>query len=421
MSAQLNTSEPEWPTLANEAFFGFPGTVVRAIEPHTEADPAAILFQFLAAAGSIIGPGPFFQIEGDAHHGNLFVIIVGTTGKGRKGTSWGRVRQLFERVNDPWAKDRVISGLSSGEGLIHAVRDPDEAREDPGVGDKRLLVLESEFASVLRTVERQGSTLSPTIRNAWDSQTLRILTKNSPAKATGAHISIIGHITDDELKRYLTATEGANGFANRFLLVAARRSKLLPFGGGEMDIAEYSRALEGIIKHAIRAGRMTLDQEARGIWQEVYPALSEGHPGLFGAVTSRAEAQTLRLALLYAILDETQPSQIGANHLRAGLACWEYAEASAQRIFGKAQGDPVADAIMDALRAAPRGLTRTAIRDLFKRHKNGDQIEGALRLLREKGLASVRQVMTGGRSTEIWTAAESNREEASVASVALRG
>ncbi|HUL46866.1 MAG TPA: hypothetical protein VLV25_07185, partial [Steroidobacteraceae bacterium] len=30
--------------------------------------------------------------------------------------------------------------------------------------------------------------------------------------------------------RYLTATELANGFANRYLLIAVQRSKLLPFG-----------------------------------------------------------------------------------------------------------------------------------------------------------------------------------------------
>ena len=37
----------------------------------------------------------------------------------------------------------------------------------------------------------------------------------SPAKATDAHISVIGHITTDELRRSLTRTEAANGFANR--------------------------------------------------------------------------------------------------------------------------------------------------------------------------------------------------------------
>lgn len=57
------------------------------------------------------------------------------------------------------------------------------------------------------------------------------MVKTAPAKATGAHISLIGHITRDELRRLLTQTESANGFANRFCWLAVKRSKCLPDGG----------------------------------------------------------------------------------------------------------------------------------------------------------------------------------------------
>ena len=43
------------------------------------------------------------------------------------------------------------------------------------------------------------------------------MAKNTPAKATDAHISIVGHITEQELHRALAEVEGFNGFANRFL------------------------------------------------------------------------------------------------------------------------------------------------------------------------------------------------------------
>lgn len=97
--------------------------------------------------------------------------------------------------------------------------------------DKRLLIVEPEFARTLRVQRREGNILSSIIRNAWDSGNLEILTKTSPLKATGAHTSIIGHITETELRRELTATDQANGYANRFLIGSVRRSKLLPFGG----------------------------------------------------------------------------------------------------------------------------------------------------------------------------------------------
>jgi hypothetical protein len=97
--------------------------------------------------------------------------------------------------------------------------------------DKRLLVLEPEFAQVLRQGMRAGNTLSATIRCAWDNGNLQTLTKNDPVKATGAHVCVVGHITADELRAELTATDSANGFANRFIFMCVQRSKTLPFGG----------------------------------------------------------------------------------------------------------------------------------------------------------------------------------------------
>lgn len=88
-----------------------------------------------------------------------------------------------------------------------------------------------QFADVLKRGEREGNTLSVYVRQGWESGSLRTLVKNNPAKATGAHVGTVGHVTPDELRRYLTATETANGFANRFIWLASRRSKLLPDGG----------------------------------------------------------------------------------------------------------------------------------------------------------------------------------------------
>ena len=403
---------PAWPAaLDAAAFHGAAGEITRTIEPNTEADPAAILLQTLAAAGNLIGRGPHFRVEGDEHHANLFLLNVGDTSKGRKGTSWGQVRSLFEKVLDSWAQERVLSGLSSGEGLIWQVRDPIYVREkgqetcaDPGVTDKRLLVLESEFASTLRVLERQGNTLSALVRQAWDRGSLRTLTKNSAAVATDAHISIIGHITADELRRYLDRTELGNGFANRFLFCCVRRSKCLPEGGGDIDLAPFAQRLAKIAAKARTFGRVRFDDVARAIWFQVYPDLSEGRPGLLGAVTSRAEAQTVRLALIYALLDESPT--IGADHLRAALAAWEYCEASARFVFGSSLGDPVADDLLRAIRATgATGMTRTEMRDLFKRNKSGGEIGAALELLARLGHIHSHQVVeTGGRPAEVWIA-----------------
>ena len=147
---------------------------------------------------------------------------------------------------------------------------------------------------------------------------------------------------------------------------------------------------------------MSRDHEARATWADVYPELSEGKPGLLGAVTSRAEAQVLRLSMIYALLDRSPV--IRREHLLAALALWEYAEASAKFIFGDSLGDPLADELLRALRCNPAGLTRTEIRDLFGRNKDATYIDRALTLLVELGLARWQPESTGGRPAERWRA-----------------
>jgi hypothetical protein len=408
------------PPLEADALYGLAGDVVTTILPHTEADDAALLINFLEAFGSAVGRGPHAVAEADRHGCNINAVIVGETAKGRKGSSWGHVRALFARADPVWAGAHVSGGLSSGEGLIWAVRDPTESTtpikdkgrptgeyetftDDVGVIDKRLLVVESEFASPLRVMERNGSTLSPTIRQAWDTGDLRTLTKNSPAKATGAHISIVGHVTRGELLRYLNDTEMGNGFANRFLWVCTQRARVLPESGGEVNYGPLVERLHSALERGRSMGRLQRDDMARQLWAEVYPELSEGKPGLFGAVTARAEAQVLRLSLLYAVLDGADA--IGPAHLKAALAVWEYCEESARFIFGDATGDPVGDQILRALRLSGE-LTRTAIYSgLFGRNTSAARIEHALGTLQAAGLAHCEMRPpsdAGGRPAEVW-------------------
>lgn len=399
--------------MAAEAFHGPAGDFVRAVEPHTEADPAALLVQFLAAFGNVIGRAAHFSTDGVQHFMNLYTVLVGRSAKSRKGTSWARVRQAFSQIDFEWLKDRLQKGLSSGEGLIWAVRDAGTiprpgggSQKDPGVTDKRLLVQEPEFASVLSVCQRQGNTLSPVVREAWDGGVLQILTKNSPAKATGSHISIVGHITSAELLRCLTNTEQANGFANRFLWVCVARSKMLPDGGAlcEGDLVDVCIGLDEAVAFAAAVGEMKRDEEARGLWHEVYARLSADRYGLFGAITARAEAQTMRLTCLYALLD--QSSVLRIEHLKAALAVWRYCQDSVRFIFGDALGDPSADAILRALRAAPDGMTKTAINDVFGRNQSSREIDRALGVLLEHGLARREKLTTAGRPTEKWLATE---------------
>lgn len=409
---------PEPP--ASEALHGLAGQFVNIVSPHTEADPVALLVQFLVFFGNAAGRSSYFRVEADSHTTNINAILVGDTASGRKGTSLSQTRRPFEVADKDWAETRIQSGLSSGEGLIWAVRDPIERKDpiknegrvvsyetviaDHGIDDKRLLVIETEFSSTLKVAEREGNTLTGVVRQAWDTGSLRLMTKSSPAKSTGAHISIVGHIPQDELLRCLNSTDLGNGFANRFLWISVRRSKMLPDGGHvpASEIDALTARLREALDFARRGYELERDTAARKIWHTVYEDLSSRKSGLLGAVLSRAEAQVTRLSVIYALLD--QSPIVRSEHLGAALALWEYCEASVRHIFGDAIGDPVADAILNALRSSAEGLTRTEISNLFARNRDKQGIDLALSALTRQGLASSMREETAGRPVEKWVA-----------------
>jgi hypothetical protein len=402
MAEDTGYTLPEWPAPpAPAAYHGLAGEVVLTIAPETEADPVALLTQFLTAFGSLARRQAHCTVGKKWHHTNLFTVLVGKTAKGRKGTSWSWIESLMKGVETGWAKDRVSTGLSSGEGLIFAVRDPDDG--DEGVTDKRLLVVEEEFASPLRMMTRDGNILDVVLRQAWDSGNLKTMTRHHPMRATDAHISLVGHTTRAELVTTLTETSTKNGFANRFLWACARRSKLLPDGGEDLDLGTQIEKLRAVAGHAAATREVRRTPGAAQLWREEYERLTRETPGILGLVTGRAEAQVLRLSLIYALLDLSE--SVGLPHLRAALALWDYVERSCQYVFGESTGSSDADDLLEALRASGnRGMTRTEISQHFQGHRTAAQIKAILGLLVESMAARFALEKTGGRERERWFA-----------------
>jgi hypothetical protein len=419
--------EAGWPEpMQPAAFHGLAGDFVSLVLPNTEADPAALLLTFLVGIGCMIGRGARYQVASTRHCVNLFSVIVGETSKARKGTATDGTLDVLARVDADFIATRMRSGLSSGEGLIQAVRDareedvPIKAKDgsplrferqlvDSGEPDKRLLVVESEFGSVLQQNGREGNILSTVLRQAWDGKPLSIVARSNKDSCQEPHISLIGNVTSEELQRLLTTTDRANGFGNRILWCCARRSKLLPYGGRPLDSAKLD-ALAHRLREAVEAARamgsVEFDDEAFRAWANVYTMLSQGAKGLFGSMTARAEAQTLRLAMLYALLDRSP--LIRLEHLRAAQEVWGYCEESVRFIFGDALGDETADAILKLLKNAPGGMTQTEIHRALSGHKSSAEMVRALTLLQGKGLLKAQQESTGGPKVTRWSACEPN-------------
>lgn len=413
-----------WPVLDEAALYGLAGDIVRAIDPYTEADPVATLLNGLTAFGNCVNAAPHAKVQHDKHPCRLNVVQVGDTSKGRKGTGWSTPRYLFSLCDPDWTKNCIKGGLSSAEGLIYHVRDAlykkqpvkekgrvveyQDVMIEEAVEDKRLLIVEPEFASTLTVMNRDGNTLSAVLRGAWDSGNLATLTRNSPLKATNAHVSILAHVTKTEVLARLDDTSKANGFANRFLWALVKRSKELPEGATVPDevLAPLMERLNSSISFARTVSEIIRDDEAKALWASVYHDLSEGKPGLTGAILSRAEAQVLRLSVIYALLDKS--AMVHVEHLKAALAVWEYCERSALLIFGNRLGDPTADRILEALRnAMPSGMSDNDIVEMFGRNKSANELARAKNLLARLGLAtSTKQPPAEGgkRPRTVWTA-----------------
>jgi hypothetical protein len=384
-----------------EAFHGLSGHVVGELAPYTEADSAGLLLSLLAGIGTAIGCGPHLSVDASIHPARLNVVLVGRTARARKGTSWSVVKNLLNHAIDDFPS-HVIGGLASGEGLV-----ADLSRRQPDY--RSVLIVEPEFARLLRVGARSAS-LSALIREAWDSDQLTVLTRHEPLRAVGVNVAILGHVTADELRRRLDATEIANGMANRFLFCWVERAQRLPNGASPPTslLADLVHRLRDMIEQAGNLGQLHRTPAAAARWAEIYDNIDDTVDGVIGSLCARAEAQMVRLSVVYAAIDGSPV--IDVCHVEAAKAVWDHCHTSIELIFAATNpNEHVTNRLLGALRAAgPEGLDRTEQRDLFSRHLNGRVLDDARRALVNRRLAYTYNIATAGRPRLVTVAAESD-------------
>jgi DNA polymerase I-like protein with 3'-5' exonuclease and polymerase domains len=416
------------PSLGEEAFHGVLGRIARKVAKETEADARAILVGLLVGIGNIIGRTVHWRVDDTQHYCNEFACFVGRTAGARKGLATDIVEGILRLISDVWHQACIARGVSSGEGFIELVHDevtkqvkvkPEKGEKGParfetqvvkeGVVDKRKLCLLSEFGELLTVSTRDGNIISTVLRNCWDGKTLEINTKQFPQRATGAHISIIGNITQKELLALLPKIPNADGFCNRFLWCLIERSQYKPLGGPRLaeylvkEITELRGILARLLGTPVEIG---YSPEAEALWKEIYTQLSS-ETDLARAVVDRAEPHNRRLSLLYALLDGLQ--QVQEIHIKAALALWRYCEECAVRLFGVEELDREAHLTLDYLRSkGSQGATRTEIQNrVFYNHRTGTEIHGWLCALAEKQLARYEtEKNDNGNTVERWFAVQ---------------
>lgn len=390
------------------AFDTWTGGVVDALAPYTEADPGGLLLTLLTYAGAAMTGGPHVHLGNTRHPGRLDVCLIGATSKARKGTADQVIAPLIEKADPEFFRNRIMGGFGSGESVVDAVRDGDDDG-DSGSRDKRLLVREPEFSRLLKVANRQGSTLSEIVREAWDGGALQVRSRAATSVATNAHVCMLGHVTVEGLRRHLNDEDVANGFANRILYCAVGRARLLPHGAEVPDgmVSRYGRELGELIRRARSRGRVQWGDDAKDAWEAFYRrCAAEDGRGIVGALTARAEPQAARLALLFSLLDP-DATDIEVGHLAAAEAVWGHSEATVRWVFGDREGDPDADRLLLAIRAhGPHGMTSTEQSELFGRHRSAADLTRMRDRLERRRLIVTGTVPTAGRPQVVSVAVE---------------
>lgn len=412
---------PQWPELRKEALHGLAGDHVRMWDPHTEAYPPAVLHLFLATTGCWLGGGYWVGGGNVRHTPKVWPIPVGDSSTGAKGTAIAVTRAYWNALDRRFLEFHTASGLSTGEGLIRAVRDangddPSAKDFDEGVRDKRLWVDAPEFVGVLEKSRREGNSLSATLREAYDDHVLQSMTSGSPMKSTGSHIVITPQITPTELVSKLSSTDVANGLANRFMLVCSKMSKVLPEGSnpdreelrefvGRVDAqrASLHRRTQG--KH-----EFTRTDAGRKLWIAEYERrfeerLNDKGDSPVKSLLVRFHANSARLSLVYAALDGELV--IDEPHVQAALAAWDYVEDSTRWIFGSVAGDRDLGRLIEFIREEPDGRTRKQVSvELFQRHKTEDELNALFEKLLSLGGFETAKVRgpSGGRPATYYRA-----------------
>ena len=341
--------------------YGLVGDVAQAGSSNTEANPFAIAAAMLAYLGAAVGRGPYMPIGDDWNHARLFMVHVGRSSRGRKGTAKKLIYRISNAVKalDEYLVPQVHrGGLSTREGLALMIHDgyKDGKNEVPAIEDKRLLVVESEFANILHQSKRDGNTLSAALRDAWDGTSIRPAVKTCRVWASDPHIGIIGDVTPSELRDLMHARELTNGFANRFIFFWAEGDKVLPFP--QYTPKDVVEALADRVAQVLRfAGadrhvdkdvmRMEFSPEAASVYARLYRGeLRDRSAGehITGLLDRRAPV-LLRLAMLFALTDQT--NVIAVYHINAAMAWVRYWVDSVKFIFQSAVDEAGAAATTD--------------------------------------------------------------------------
>ncbi len=393
-------------------FRGVPGDIVEAADEGTEADKVGVYTSLLSSISALVGSGPYVRVGNTRHPLLIWSLLIGRTNIGRKGEATGTAMRVVREAR-PEVLDITDSGLSSGEGLIERIRDPEDAEDRGGTLDKRLLVIETEMATVMAACGREGSKLPGILRQAWDGERLSTMNRKRIV-ASSNHIAIIGHISPREFRAKIKDADMAGGTWNRYLPFYVERRRRIPLPKGldeETQLPTLAKQLGEAVTSARGVGSVQLNLEASKLWaDELYEEFTEFDEDTAAAdFVQRAAPYCRRIAALHTVLDGRALTT--AEDLRAAAHLVRYSIASARYVLDPAPRDLKLDKLRRAVdEAGMAGLSLTDARNVFAGHITRDEMDNLIAMLTGDGSYIQEEIRTGGRPRTVLRAAQKGRK-----------
>lgn len=334
------------PSIQEECFFGVAGLLANESAPQVGVSREAVLFQLLIFIGNMCEHKFHFNLGGSKLYLNDYLLIVGETSKAKKGTSLKTVKYFIEKINEEYYKTCIRTGVNSGEGLVNAVRDRvisleekknGEIKEtvlDEGGKSKTALFIEPEFSRLMKSGKRDGNTSTEILRQAWDGDYLEVVVKKDSCSSSDHHISMIGHITQNEFEFLNSNVDSTNGYLNRFLFCRIFNGSPVPLPKSFDSLSfSFMPRLFSVIAFIRNTGteELKLEESAISFWEEIYSDFFYSPDDGFSELMARTPTHILKVAMIFSVLDCSYC--ISKDHLISAKAIVDYSNDSIRFIF----------------------------------------------------------------------------------------
>lgn len=374
------------PRLDAAARVGLIGDTAQYFEQHSGADYEPLALGLLAELGAYLGARSWIPIPApERQYPKLFGVVVGPSSGGKEQViRWPL--ELLGRVDPNWADDRMMWGISSGEGLVEAIQAVDRDANKAGEPGQVLIAL-GEIGQLMAQLKRDGSTTLPILLRAWDDDgRLQVPTRKDPLRLDRSHIGLMALTTPQQFKRGFDQSAWESGFGNRFMVAYNSGTKPPSAYDSRIDSTVFNQLVTAWQQRLARrpTGPMGFTANGQAFWDSTQDALWQAERD-GGDRAGRIRAKVLRIAMIYAVAEGM--TDIDEPHLRAGIAWLDYHAEVLELLLGSTLGTDAGDTLAQYFADHPGArMSRSEISaEVFQRHCRAGDLTIAIKSCLETG------------------------------------